>query len=638
MCGICGAISFNGQLNFDAATMIGALQHRGDEEFGAWQNEKVFMGHARLSIIDIATGQQPMSSDNSWITFNGEIFNYIELRSELESLGRFFKTSSDTEVIIQSYLQWGRQCVEKFNGQFAFVIYDIDKNKLFFARDRFGIRPLYYARINGHLIFASEIKSICGFPGFKPELDPSAMAEVMHYWANLAPRTQFSNVEQLPPAHTAVVDIDTGKMQSERYWSPDFCDAAEDSSFVSNKDRNDYAEKARELLSDATTIRLRADVPVGAYLSGGLDSSATSALVLDSGVTSLKTFSVGFENQEFDESKWQQQMADHLGTEHTSVSVGDADIADRFEDIVWHTESVLTRTAPAPLFQLSKLVRDNDYKVVLTGEGADEIFAGYNIFREAKVRAFWARDISSSSRPALLTRLYPYLKKSPPAFLNKFYGNGLDNLADPFFSHRPRWVNSQSLTGLFAEPVTETLEQRLTEQLPERFSSWGTVSKAQYLEMALFLPGYLLSSQGDRMLMGNTVEGRFPFLDHRLSDWLATVPASVKMDSLVEKQLLRKSVADLLPSEIVNREKQPYRAPDSSSFRDIEFPEDDIFDSNKTGMLLKKWQAGKLTSTRDNMAFVAVLSGKILARQFGHELTDRLAETKLSATQITWRS
>jgi asparagine synthase (glutamine-hydrolysing) len=636
MCGICGSVTFNGQLIFDAERMIGALQHRGDDEFGAWNDERVFFGHARLSIIDLKTGQQPMRAENSWITFNGEIFNYIELRKELEFCGRIFKTDSDTEVIIQSYLQWGKTCVDKFNGQFAFVIYDQSDQKLFMARDRFGIRPLFYARHNGHLIFGSEIKSICGFPGFKPEIDPDAMAEVMHYWVNLAPRTQFSNVEQLPPANFAFIDLDSGKITSQKYWEPDFCDAFEDRAFVSRKQCDEYAEQARELLSDATTIRLRADVPVGAYLSGGLDSSATSALVLDSGVTSLQTFSVGFQNHEFDETQWQQRMSDHLGTDHTSVTVNDDDIASRFEDVVWHAESVLTRTAPAPLYQLSKLVADNDYKVVLTGEGADEIFAGYNIFRETKVRSFWARDIESSSRSSLLTKLYPYLKKSPPAFLRKFYGSGLDDLSDPFFSHRPRWANGQSLTGLFNEPVSETLEERL--KLPDRFDSWGPVSKAQYLEMTLFLPGYLLSSQGDRMLMGNTVEGRFPFLDHRLCDWLSTIPASVKMESLVEKQLLRKSVADLLPAEITNREKQPYRAPDSSSFKEIDFPEDDIFNKSKVDFLINKWRAGKLISNRDNMAFVAVLSGKILAKQFGRELTNRLDSTTLSKEQITWRS
>lgn len=642
-----------------AERMIGAMTHRGPDESGAWRDDRVFLGHARLSIIDLSTGQQPLSSADGriWVTFNGEIFNYLELREELVAKGHAFRTQSDTEVLVAAYREWGPACVERFNGQFAFAIADTTRDRVFLARDRFGIRPLYWARHGDVLLFASEIKALAGWPGFAPELDPGALGEIFETWVNVPPATPFANVKQLPAGHTAVIDLASGADPvPERYWHPTFLPAEEDHRFVSREERTRMAREVREALTDAAVIRLRADVPVGAYLSGGLDSSATAALIKHATDRRMKTFSVGFEDAAYDETRWQTAMSEHLGTDHEMIRVGDVDIGGAFADVVWHAETPILRTAPAPLYALSGLVRSQDYKVVLTGEGADEVFCGYNILREAKVRAFWARDPGSTRRPRLLTRLYPYLQQSPAAFLERFYGAGLDEAdTDPFFSHRPRWTNTKGIAAFLAPDVAEAAAARdplarLQASLPAEFAGWGPVARAQYLEMTLFMAGYLLSSQGDRMLMGHTVEGRFPFLDHNVAELAGRLPAAAKLAGLDEKALLKAAVADLLPAEIVTRPKQPYRAPDGASFRDGPGASlvDDVLDEasllavglfapERVAALLRKWRAGKLTGARDNMALIGVLSAQVLARRFGPELENRIATGALKPGTISWR-
>ena len=667
MCGICGAVSLKGDLDLPVqapARMIGALRHRGSEAFGAWRDERVFLGHARLCIVDLATGDQPLGdADGSlWISFNGEIFNHPELRRELQGLGHVFRTHSDTEVIVHAYSEWGDDCVERFNGQFAFVIRDRRRGRVLLARDRYGIRPLFWTLHDGVLLFASEVKALAAWPGSRVELDPSAVAEVLTYWANVPPATPFRDVNQLPPGCVAGIDLAdpaaaADPVRPRRYWSPAFLDAAEDHRFVDRDERRAMAARVREALREASVIRLRADVPVGAYLSGGLDSTATAALVRESVGDRLKTFSVGFTDPAYDETRWQQAAAFSLGTDHATVTVDGQAIASRFAEVVWHAETPLLRTAPAPLHALSALVRAEGYKVVLTGEGADEVFCGYNIFRETKVRHFWSRDPESRSRPRLLTRLYPYLDQSPPGFLAGFYGPGIENPGDPFFSHGPRWRNTGWIrtfmapeTAAAADSGLSAARERLLAGLPADFERWGPVARAQYVEMTTFLAGYLLSSQGDRMLMGNTVEGRFPFLDHRLAEVAAAIPASAKLASLAEKSILKDSVADLIPRDILSRPKQPYRAPDSASFdsdagRELtdgmleaaEIERAGLFAVDRVAALKRKWEAGRLASARENMAFVAIISGQLLSRQFGPDLESRLAAAALSPDELVWR-
>lgn len=671
MCGICGAVSLAGPLQLPERLperMVGSLRHRGPDEFGAWRDEICFLGHARLSIIDLESGQQPLSTDDGrhWIVFNGEVFNYPELTAELEGRGHVFRTRSDTEVIVHAYQEWGERCVERFNGQFAFALWDTTARTLLLARDRFGILPLYVAQAEGTLLFASEAKALFAWPGLDRRLGPDRLAEVFTYWATIAPATPFAAVAQLPPGTTAVCRPGEPAgalppaplpacLRLRRYWRPEFLSAREDAQHPDPVARRRMAREIRERLETASVIRLRADVPVGAYLSGGLDSSATAALIQSCTDNRLRTFSVGFQDRAFDESQWQRAMVAHLGTEHSAIEVGATEIAGPFAEVIWHAESPVLRTAPSPLYALSRLVRQHDWKVVLTGEGADEVFCGYNIFREAKVRRFWARRPQSPHRPLLLTRLYPYLAQSPPQFLQRFYGQGLDEPEDLLFSHRPRWQNTGMMTTFLVPEALTALaagepEARLVASLPPEFASYGIVARAQYLEMTTFLAGYLLSSQGDRMLMGHSVEGRFPFLDHELAQVALAVPAAARLPVLREKALLKEAVGDLLPAAILQRPKQPYRAPDADSFRagpgreiaaavlaPAALARAGFWLPERIASLVRKWQAGRLTSARENMAFIGVLSTQLLAQAFGERFPDRLAQTALAPEDLVWR-
>jgi asparagine synthase (glutamine-hydrolysing) len=444
-------------------------------------------------------------------------------------------------------------------------------------------------------------------------------------------------------------------LEVRRYWQPRFLPAREDGRHPGRDERAAMARRVREALTRATSLRLRADVPVGAYLSGGLDSSATAALARAEVGELLATYAVRFTDAEFDEGRWQATMATRLGTVHHAMTTGADDLAGRLADVVWHAETPLLRTAPAPLLQLSAHVRAQGGKVVLTGEGADEVFCGYNILREAKVRAFWARQRRSPHRPRLLGRLYPYLAPSPPRILEQFYGQGLDRPEDPFFSHRPRWQNTGRMTTFLAADVRETLaagaaEARLLCQLPDGFAAWGPVARAQSLELTTFLAGYLLCSQGDRMLLGNAVEGRFPFLDHEVVEMALELPAAARMPVLQEKALLKEAVADLVPGEIRRRPKQPYRAPDAGVLRTAAgraliaealapdaIARTGFWEPARVAALRRKWEDRGLGSARETMALVGLITTQLLARQFGPQLEDRLAARALPPGAIAWR-
>jgi len=618
--------------------MLGAIRHRGPDQFGVYLFEGadrcVGLGNARLSIIDLGGGQQPISNEDGtrWIVFNGEIFNYLELREELQKQGHRFATDSDTEVIVHLYEQYGPACVEHLNGQFALAIWDERTEELFLARDRCGIRPLFVAECDGMLVFGSEIKTLLAHPRITAELDPVALEEIFTYWSPLAPRTAFRGIRTLPPGHWLLAGRD-GHIRIERYWGPAFPIAGTETDLSGE----DARRQLRDLLVDATRLRLRADVPVGAYLSGGLDSSTITALIHRYTDSRLETFSIAFTDPAFDESDFQRQMADHLGTRHHLITCSHADIGRVFPDVIRHTETPITRTSPAPLFLLSELVRRHDFKVVLTGEGADEFLAGYNIFKEAKVRRFWARQPQSRWRPALLEKLYPYVGDLPGGgggFLRKFFGQGLENTAGACYSHEIRWRNTGRTRRLFSRALHAEVERRGREPveaaLPEDFGRFSPLAQAQYLEATIFLPEYLLCSQGDRMAMAHSVEGRFPFLDHRVIEFCNRLPPRLKLCGLNEKWLLKEAVRDLLPDSVWNRPKRPYRAPIHASF----FPEGkpldwvaellspDVvvaagyFDPQATAMLRKKVERFGTLSETDDMALAGVLSTQLVHQQF----------------------
>ena len=638
MCGIAGYFGNPGEAippRILLERMLGELRHRGPDGEGIHCGDEAGLAHTRLSIIDLAAGAQPMSNDDGtiWITFNGEIFNYIELRDELIARGHKFRTSSDTEVIIRLYEAMGTACVERLNGDFAFAIWDASRRQLMLARDRMGVRPLFYTFHRNTLYFASEVKSLLQAPGLTPELDPFALDQIFTFWFALAPRTIFKDILELPPAHVLIARPD--HVETRRYWSLGFPDAAEAGGDA--RSETVIAEEVRALLTDATRIRLRSDVPVGSYLSGGLDSSLVTALASQLAPDRLRTFSVRFDTPEYDETGFQLEMAEALGTEHSAIMCRPADIAASFPAVIRHAERPILRTAPAPLYLLSRLVREEGFKVVLTGEGADEVFGGYDIFKEAKLRRFCARQPDSRFRPRLFRRLYSYLPKlqaQSDAYLKAFFATDLDATDDPLFSHLPRFRTTAGAKQLFSADLKRALAgydalDDLRAGLPDDFSRWHPLSQAQYLETAYLLPGYILSSQGDRVAMANAVEGRFPFLDHRVVEFAARIPPRLKLRGLKEKHILRKAAQDLLPPSIAERPKKPYRAPESESFfgatpepyveRQLSAPvlaRNGIFDLAAVGRLAAKSKAGRAGGFRDNAGMVGVMSTQLWVEEF----------------------
>ncbi|NJK42645.1 MAG: asparagine synthetase B, partial [Aquincola sp.] len=395
----------------------------------------------------------------------------------------------------------------------------------------------------------------------------AALASTFSYWSVLPPATVFEGVHSLPPGHR--MSVEAGATRIERYW--DWPYGAEASPRWSDER---WADELQALLIDAVRLQLRSDVPVGAYLSGGLDSSIITTIVRRHTDTPLRSFSLTFEDAEFDERVHQQALVEQLGTAHSSMQAGKASIAAAFSRMVWHAEAPVVRTAPVPMMLLADSVRAAGYKVVLTGEGADEAFGGYDLFKEAKIRRFWARQPDSRFRPRLLERLYGYLPNSPvrnPAFAQTFFGQGMEHLQRPIFAHVPRWATSQRALGLLSPAWRAEIGEfnpmdAFEATLPANIRDWSALAQDQYVEAKSLLAGYLLSSQGDRVAMANSIEGRVPYLDHRVIEFANRLPPSFKIRGMTEKYLLRRALADLLPDDIVNRTKQPYRAPDSSSF------------------------------------------------------------------------
>lgn len=646
MCGIAGKLDLRGPSYVSEASlrrMLSTIGHRGPEGTGFYMDAGLGLAHARLSIVDIDGGRQPIANEDGtvWVVCNGEIFNYPELRAELIARGHRFRTGSDCEVIVHLYEERGAGCVEPLVGDFAFAVWDSRARRLLLARDRVGVRPLFISTaVSGELLFASEIKALLAEPRLPRALDLRALDQVFTYWSPLPGRTMFEGVSELPPGHVLVAE--RGRISVERYWSLAFEPDA-----PGLRSADEYAAELRDLLIDATRLRLRADVPVGAYLSGGLDSSLITALVRTYTANSMETFSVAFADAAYDERRYQEVMAKALGTQHRVLEVTSTDIGAAFPDVIWHTEAALLRTSPVPLFLLSRFVHQHGLKAVLTGEGADEFLGGYNIFKEAKIRRFWARRPESRLRPQLLERLYGYvadLHSTPAAYMRMHFGQGLTEIDDPAYSHLVRWRSTARLKRFFSDDVRTSLigvdhTTELNTALHGIDAVQDTVTRAQHVEAAIFLPQYLLSSQGDRVAMAHAVEGRFPFLDHRVIEYCNRLPVGLKLHGLTEKYLLKRAGADLIPETIRDRPKQPYRAPIAASFLGTEgdrapdymeellspatLQESGYFNpAAVTGLLNKGRHNGRLSES-ESMALTGVVSVQLLHRLFVEDFAGR---------------
>jgi asparagine synthase (glutamine-hydrolysing) len=631
MCGLAGiARSSPGPIGVGGLRqMAAALRHRGPDAIGSAADDRIGLAHARLSVLDAAGGAQPMDTEDGRfsIAYNGEIFNFLELRDELTAKGHRFVTRTDTEVVLRGWAEWGDALLPRLNGQFAFAIADRVEGSVVLARDRFGILPLFHAVRGGTLYFASEVKALFASGEVDPAIDPRGLDQVFTFWGARAPRTPFAEVYALEPGCWG--RWCDGRLAIRRWYELDFPQAA---------DEPDGAEATLGfLLRSAVDHRLIADVTVGAYLSGGLDSSLVCALAGRSSPDPLHTFSVTFDDPRFDESAGQREVAAHAGTVHATQRITDADIGRVFPEVVWHAETPLLRTAPAPLFLLSRLVRERGTKVVLSGEGADEVFGGYDLFKDTAVRLFCLRQPGSALRPRLFDRLYRQdapERRGADFWRQYFLAAGPPD--DPLFSHLPRFRQAEWLRGFYAPEFAARLAadrvdplEELRAELPAAFARWTPMARAAYLEMVTLLSPYLLAAQGDRMAMAHGVELRVPYLDHRVAEFAAALPDTSKLRALRDKRLLRRFAARALPATVARRPKQPYRAPSVAPFLGAAAPawvaealepesvrRTGIFDPRAVAPLVARCRAGAAPSTREGQALVAILSSQLWSHAF----------------------
>lgn len=621
MCGIAGIVRESPSTPVEETALLrmaAAIRHRGPDGFGLCLDDGAGLVSARLAIVDLDSGWQPLRSGpaGSVLVYNGEVYNHPELRASLRAEGVTFETQSDTEVVQAVLEHRGLAGLDDLNGQFALAWWQPGMRRLTLVRDRFGVRPLHYSLDDrGSIVFGSEAKALFASGEVRAEPDPLGLDEVFTLWAPQSPRTAFRQVSQVEPG--GLVVWERGRIvERSRWWSAD------------PHAQPDPGMDLEELMRDSVSLRLRADVQVGAYLSGGLDSSLISALAQVEQRGELTTFSVAFEDPRYDERAHQEVVARAIGTRHHVLEIGSSDIADALPAVVRHAESPLVRTAPVPLFLLSADVRDHGLKVVATGEGADELFWGYDLFKEVAIRDLHRRDPELALER--MQRLYPHLGSAAqrgPGWTSFLLGTG--DGSDPLGSHMTRVAATESVKLFYGEPMRGALADRdplaeLRERLPPGFASWGELERAAWLEVSTLLEPYLLGPQGDRVSMAHGVEGRYPFLDHRLYALSVALPPDEKLAGDRDKVALRRLAEAVLPADIAARGKQPYRAPEVTPFFGPEAPEwvadalspaaleaTGIWDPARVGGLLRRCRAGRAQGVREGMALVGVLTTQL---------------------------
>lgn len=645
MCGIAGF--FSRDINTGrhrVLDMLSCIGHRGPDAAGYYVDDDAALGMVRLSILDAVNGHQPMSCSNGrfWISYNGELYNYLEIRDSLVDKGFSFSTRSDTEVVLKAWMCWGPEALPKFNGAFAFAVYDTFARRFFLARDRYGKRPLFYTHHNGDFLFASEMKAFFAWKGFRFDIDPYQVASIYGHWTPLPDQTPFKDVFQLPMASFMVADRDGVRIT--RYENLDFAPQEQAASLSQG------AEQVKAALEESVRLRLRSDVEVGVYLSGGIDSAAVASLARSIRGEAPRTFGVTFEEPALDESPYQEIMARHLGSEHVSLHIGARDIVDALPAAVYHAEMPVFRTAFVPMFLLSGKVRDCGIKTILSGEGADEVFLGYSLFRETVMRRQW-EQLTMEERKQQISLLNPDLKHYNPentALLLGLYQQFSRERMPGLFSHELRFQNGLFARRLIRDTTIDPFASlyRMIADDPA-YSSLSDVEKAQWLEFRTLLSGYLLSTQGERMGMAHAVENRCPFLDPNVVRLAGAVNPGFGIGSYNTKAVLRKAFEADLPGEILGRHKHSYRAPDCSAFiahrpdyleavlseaelRKVGF----IQPGFATALVRKVLSASPETiSTRENQAFIYLLTSVLLYRQFSL----REAAPFSRATDVTGR-
>jgi asparagine synthase (glutamine-hydrolysing) len=562
MCGIAGIADVSGR-PVDRTllqAMITAQAHRGPDGEAVVCRGAVGLGHRRLAIIDLSTGDQPMSSDDGrvWIVFNGEIYNFRELRRELEAAGARFRTQSDTEVILRAYEADGPACVSRLRGMFAFAILDERTRRLVLARDRVGIKPLVYSWDGRRLLFASEIKAIVEDASVARDIDPDALVEYLTYHYVPAPRTIFASVRKLPPASLLVLPLDGGAPEISRYWRLRF---APDPRIA----EGEWIERLGAQLSDAVRSHMVSDVPIGAFLSGGVDSSTVVALMAEASPSPIRTFSIGFDEADFDELRFARQVAARYGTDHYELVVKPAAL-DVLPKLAWHLDEPFADSSAIPTYYVAKITREH-VTVALSGDGGDESFAGYR--RYAQAMALAARMDRSPARLArpllrLTSRLLPIGARGQ-AWTGLFGAGSLERYARLVTHERPETLR-RALSGDWASVAERVSALASFERLIATVGALDPVSTLQHIDIETYLPDDILAKV-DRTSMAVSLESRVPLLDHRLLEFVATIPSSLKLNHGAGKYILKRAMSSRLPSEILTRRKMGFGVPLGAWFR-----------------------------------------------------------------------
>ncbi|HTV09554.1 MAG TPA: asparagine synthase (glutamine-hydrolyzing) [Candidatus Aquilonibacter sp.] len=566
MCGIAGYFEQQGRKATTRDTllaMLEAIEHRGPDDRGLLVTNTLAMGMQRLSIIDLAGGKQPIRNEDGTVAvvFNGEIYNYRDLQKELRTRGHRLSTSSDTEVIVHLYEEMGEECVQALRGMFSFAIWDFKRRRLFIARDRLGIKPLYYSYKDGRLIFGSEIKSILAHPEAEISLSLQALGHYISLKYVPAPETMFCGIHALPPGHTLTCDENEIRVRS--YWNLSFVGDE-----TNKGTEEDYAEQLQNLLRESVRLHLVSDVPFGAFLSGGVDSSTIVALMSQVMNVPVKTFSVGFQGggaEAFSELPYARMVAERFATDHHEVYVTPTNLMDLAQKVVWHLDQPIADNACVANYMVSQLAAQH-VKMVLTGEGGDELFAGYARYAGEKISSFF-RYMPAPAKSLLMGVMHqlPGLRRLKIALTALCQTDDLTRLANwfPLFNrHEKPLLLKENVFQQLRDPFAEEVFRDELRNIDSK--DW--LSRMLYVDTKLWLPDDLLA-RGDKTSMATSLEARVPLLDHKLVEFAASLPSGMKVNGLVRKYLLKKVARKWLPNEIIDRKKEGFPMPFSLWFR-----------------------------------------------------------------------
>jgi len=570
MCGIVGLIQKRGgpYPRDILERMNRLLAHRGPDDEGSRIEGNAGLAQRRLSIIDLETGHQPLSNEDGslWIVYNGEVYNYLELRQGLLERGHRFRTRSDTEVIVHLFEERGPACLAELRGMFSFAVWNRDDGSLFLARDRLGIKPLFYASLPGAFLFASEIKSLLAHPELDPAVDPAALMDYPTYRYVPAPDTLFRNVRKLRPGHFLTLGRD-GRWSETRYWDA-FSPGPEADPSPVPEDRRACVRRLREILQESVRLRLRSDVPLGAFLSGGVDSSAVVGLMTGLLDRPVETFSVGFGEAEFDELPHAREVARRFRTIHREVRVRPGDIPEHLPSLIWHRDAPVSEASDVALYRVSCLARES-VKVVLSGEGGDELFAGYAKYALDPLARLYQR-IPAPLEGALLAwpaRNLPWVPRRVKSAVRSLRIRDEGERFASYFASLDLSERARVLSPAFLDSVRRGPGQGPSAAAPP--AGWDrrpAVDRMFYGDLTRWLPDNLLE-RGDRITMAASLEGRVPLLDHKLVEFAARIPPGWKRRGFRTKALLKDALADLLPPSVLRRRKVGFTVPVRAWFR-----------------------------------------------------------------------